>query len=52
MMELHGGFLHYGVTAYPKVYKNLAGVVYGDDKLIEGYGIMTKPIKGIQSTRR
>jgi len=35
-IELHGGFLHYGVTAYPKDYKKPPGVEYGDRKLIDG----------------
>lgn len=37
MIELHGGFLHYGVIAYPEDYKE-PGInsKYGDKKLIDG----------------
>ncbi|NQT01023.1 MAG: hypothetical protein HQ580_03275 [Planctomycetes bacterium] len=37
MIELHGGFLHYGVMAYPEDYKE-PGInsKYGDKKLIDG----------------
>ena len=37
MIELHGGFLHYGVTAYPEDYeKPHYSFKYGDKKLIDG----------------
>ena len=46
MIELHGGFLHYGVTAYPKDYKKPVGVVYGDKKLIDGLWYYDEDYKG------
>ena len=37
MIELHGGFLHYGVMAYPEDYKEpFINFKYGDKKLIDG----------------
>lgn len=36
MIELHGGFLHYGVMAYPEDYKEpIINFKYGDKKLID-----------------
>jgi hypothetical protein len=37
MVELHGGFLHYGVMAYPENYeKPIINFKYGDKELIPG----------------
>jgi len=37
MIELHGGFLHYGVIAYPENYEEpILNFKYGDKKLIDG----------------
>lgn len=46
MIELHGGFLHYGVTAYPEDYKKPAGVEYGDKMLIDGLWYYDEAYKG------
>ena len=46
MIELHGGFLHYGVTAYPEDYQRSSGVEYGDKKLIEGLWYYDEAYKG------
>lgn len=35
-IELHGGFLHYGVMAYPEDFEKPPGAEYGDMKLIDG----------------
>jgi hypothetical protein len=36
MVELFGGFLHYGVMAYPEDYRYDAHLWYGDKQLIPG----------------
>ena len=46
MIELHGGFLHYGVIAYPEDYKKLSGSEYGDIKLIDGLWYYDEAHKG------
>ena len=45
-IELHGGFLHYGVMAYPKDYKEPPGAEYGDRKLIDGLWYYNEDYKG------
>ena len=45
-IELHGGFLHFGVTAYPEDYKNPFGYEYGDKKLIDGLWYYDETYKG------
>lgn len=46
MIELHGGFLHYGVIAYPEDYEKPPGVEYGDRKLIDGLWYYDEDYKG------
>lgn len=46
MIELHGGFLHYGVIAYPEDYKKPPDFEYGDKKLIDGLWYYDEDFKG------
>jgi hypothetical protein len=46
MIELHGGFLHYGVIAYPENYIKPPGSEYGDRKLVDGLWYYDEDYKG------
>ena len=52
MIELHGGFLHYGVTAYPEDYKKFSGSEYGDIKLIDGLWYFNEDYKGSSEVQK
>ena len=47
MIELHGGFLHYGVWAYPEDYKEPGiNFKYGDKKLLDGLWYYNEDYEG------
>jgi hypothetical protein len=51
-IELHGGFLHYGVIGYPEDYEKPRGYRYGDIKLITGLWYYNEDYEGSAEVRK